>query len=325
MKNYIQKVLSFIYTKIIILVNLFVIFINKIVLNINNYLHNYINRITLDVANNNLDFFDKFYYNLIIFIYWTIIQLKNLIVNLIIVLNYEFKMKKIQMYELTFGNKKFPLATPTLFYSVLKNVEPNSKILDFGCGSGICYRNIDTIKLINKYNFKITGIDINKLALSKFQNKIEKNSLNDKINLIYGDILTMELKKFDYVIFSESAPLMSMNFLNKVVNHIKENLLNDNGKIIFINNLVENPQVITKFLKPKLKYFTTIDFGRVLTKNEFDEFAKSTNMNVKYELIDKMLVSDIASFYKIKFLFLLFQKFGFKNYEVSQHKITFEK
>jgi alpha-N-acetylglucosaminidase len=237
----------------------------------------------------------------------------------------EYKLKKIQIYELMFGNKKFRLSTPNLFYSVIKEIPHNSSILDFGCGSGVCYRNIDTINHVVKSNYKITGVDINKVAINKFQNKINSNSLNGRINLMSGDIFTLDFGgKFDYVIFSESAPLLSDNYINNVVSHIKSNLLVPGGKIIFINNLMDNPQNITRFLKPKLKYITTIDFGRVLTKSDFDNLALANDMQVSYKLLDSMTVEQVALFHNIGFIYKIFSKLGFKNYDVDQYKIILE-
>ena len=311
MNKYIKQLWVYLYSKITLIIN----FINKSITN-------YIEYISVEVNNSKTECFERFNYNVVIFCYWTIIRIRQLIFNLIMLLGTEYKLKKIQIYELMFGNKKFPLSTPNLFYSVLKEIPDNSSILDFGCGSGICYRNIDTINLVVKSNYQITGIDIDKLAIEKFQNKINLNSLS-KINLKCGNILDMGFsEKFDYVIFSESAPLLSNEFLINVVAHIKSNLLRVGGKIIFINNLTENPQFITRFIKPKLKYITTIDFGRVVSKNEFNNLALANNMNVNYELLDSMTVEQVAYFYKIGFIYRIFNTWGFKNYDVTQYKIT---
>lgn len=314
MNKYIKLLWVFLCGKILSIINF-----------INGCIKNQIDHITEEVNKPETNYFERFSYNVIIFIYWTIIRIRQLIFSLIIVLRNEYKFKKIQIYELIFGNKKFPLSTPNLFYSVLKEIPNNSRILDFGCGSGICYRKIDTIDLVVKSNYKITGIDIDKVAIDKFQNKINSNSLGNKINLICGDIFKMEInEKFDYVIFSESVPLLSGEFLNNLISYIKSNLLQTGGKIIFINNLTENPQSIIKFIKPKIKYITTIDFGRVLSKNEFDNLAKINNMNVTYELLDSMTVEQVANFNNIGFIYKIFNTFGFKNYDVTQYKITLE-
>ena len=314
MNKYLRQFCLFLYSKIVLISNF-----------INNTMTNYVNYISQEVDKPTTDSFEKFYYNLFIFVYWTILRIKQLIFNLIMLVGVEWKFKKIQIYELMFGNKKFPLSTPNLFYSVLKEIPESSNILDFGCGSGVCYKNINTINLIVKSNHKITGIDINKFAINKFQDKINSNSLADKIELKCGDIFTMEISdKFDYVIFSESAPLLSTEFMIRIVSHIKNNLLRAGGKIIFINNLAENPQFITRVIKPKLKYITTIDFGRVITKDEFDNLALANQMKVKFELLDLMTVEQVAKFYNIRFIYKIFNIFGFKNYDVTQYKITLE-
>ena len=312
MNKYLKNVWSFLCNLILSIINF-----------INNKIINYINYITLEVNKPNTDIFEKIYYNSIIFIYWTILHIKELIINLIILINTEWKIKKIQIYELIFGNKKFKLSTPNLFYSVLKEIPNSSTILDFGCGSGICYRNINTIDLIIKSDHKITGIDINKMSINKFQDRINYNSLADRIDLKYGDIFTIEFNyKFDYVILSESAPLLSSEFMIKVISHIKTHLLKSEGKIIFINNLTENSQFITRLLKPKLKYVTTIDFGRVITKEEFENLAIENKMKVNYVLLDSMTIEQIAKYYNIGFIYKIFNTFGFKNYDVNQYKIT---
>lgn len=314
MNKYLHHIWLFLYRNVLLVIKY-----------INNMMSNYINYISQEVDRPTTDTFERFYYNLFIFLYWTIIRIKQLIFNLTSLIRTEWKLKKIQIYELIFGNKNFQLSTPKLFYSVLKEFPESSNILDFGCGSGICYKNIDTKNLIVDYNHKITGIDINKFAINKFQDKINSNSLADKIDLICGDIFTIEInEKFDYVIFSESAPLLSPEFMIQVVNHIKQNLLKAGGKIIFINNLVENPQFITRVIKPKLKYITSIDFGRTIVKNEFEKLALDNQMKVKFELLDSLTVEQIAKFYNITIIYKMFTKFGFKNYDVAQYKITLE-
>lgn len=78
-------------------------------------------------------------------------------------------------------------------------------------------------------------------------------------------------------------------------------------------------------MKPKLKYFTTIDFGRTLTMNDFKELGDSNNLKIEYEIIESMKTSEIAKIYYIGYIFKLFNKFGFKDYDVNQYKITMSK
>lgn len=324
MNKYVEKFKNFILTKLLLLYNYLITLFNNTILFIKKIIDDYIKNASQKINKPNLVFFEKFYYNVIIFTYWSLLQLKNLLSNILFILKMEYKMIKIKTNESIFGNKKFLLSTPNLFKNTLENIPKNSNILDFGCGSGICYKDNEVIKTIYKSNLNISGIDIDKYSLIKFKKRIESNMLNNKIKLFYGDILTIDLPKYDYIIFSESAPLMSKELLRKVVLHMKNNLLNKNGKIIFINNLIENPQLIIKILKPNLKYFTKINFGRTLNKEEFDNLKNVLNMNVKYEKIASMPISEIASFFYLGYVYKLFNKLGFKNYDVEQYKITFE-
>ena len=306
--------LGFLYKKILLILKF-----------LNNYVSNYIQNITETINDPTVDFVERFFNNIIIFIYWKILYAKITISKLIENIIFLFKLIEIKIYELTFGNTNFKLSTPNLFYSILKDLPNNSKILDFGCGSGISYKKKDTIDLIIKKNHMITGIDINSFAINKFEKKIKFSILDGKINLKCGNIFTEEFnEKFDYVIFSESAPLLTNQFLIKVINHIKHNLLNSNGKIIFINNLVENQQFFVTVIKPKIKYITTLDFGRILTMNEFEKLASDNNMKIKFEVIDSMTVESIAKLFKIDFIYKIVSRFGFKNYDVKEYKITME-
>jgi len=232
---------------------------------------------------------------------------------------------KIKIYESTFGNDKFKLSTPNLFYSVLKNIPDNSSILDFGCGSGICYKNKRIMNLIEKKNLLVTGIDIDSFAIDEFKKNLKLSLSTDKINLMCGNILKEQFnKKFNYVIFSESAPLLKKCFISEVISHIKMNLLDSSGKVIFINNLVENPQFFVSFIKPKLKYITTLDFGRVLTIEEFNNLAVANKLKISFEILDSMTVEEIAILYNIGFIYKTISRLGFKNYDVNQYKITME-
>lgn len=232
---------------------------------------------------------------------------------------------KNYMYIKFFGNPQFPLATPKLFFHVLKTLEQNSQILDFGCGNGICYLDSKNLSLIKKLNIKITGIDIDTHAINILKNKIKKENLSHWINVQSVNIFENNFKnKFNYVIASESAPMLTNNFIIKLITYIKINLLHPNGKIIFINNIDDDSSKVFKFLKPKLKYFTGVDFGRSMTKQDFQYICEQTNTNLKFSLIEEMTVKSIAKFYKIKFIYDIFHLFGFSNYKVCQYKIILD-
>lgn len=243
---------------------------------------------------------------------------------------YTYALNKINIlytniYDYFFGNLNFALSTPNLFLNVLEQIPKNSKILDFGCGNGVCYDNSKICKLITMNNLQITGIDINSVYINRCKDRIFINNLDANVKIVLADIFTYKFEdKFDYVILSESAPLMSEEFLNNIIQYISSNLLENIGKIIFINNLTDNPQKIVSILKPQLKYFTSIDFGRILDKNEFIKLSEKINKKVKFRIIQKMSIIDISKFFKIYYLYIILRIFGFKNYNVEQYEIYFE-
>ncbi|MFX0005563.1 MAG: class I SAM-dependent methyltransferase [Candidatus Hermodarchaeota archaeon] len=54
----------------------------------------------------------------------------------------------------------------------------NPRILDIGCGTGL-----PTLELARLTNGKITGIDIDQVALNKLENKINQKGLSDRIKI----------------------------------------------------------------------------------------------------------------------------------------------
>jgi len=69
--EYLKKIYLFLYTSTMFLFNF-----------ASNFLLNYIESITLEVNKPTTDFFEKFYYNFVIYIYWTFIRIKFLIFKL---------------------------------------------------------------------------------------------------------------------------------------------------------------------------------------------------------------------------------------------------
>lgn len=241
-------------------------------------------------------------------------------------LNYKYILDQIytNMYEHFLGNPNFRLSTIMLFLNTIKKVKPNSKVLDFGCGSGTYYSNQEVISEIKELNLKIKGIDIDPVYIEKCKNRIIKNNLEENINISLCDIFDYKIEnekdKFDYIIFSESAPLLSKELLVSITEYINYNLLSEDGKIIFINNLIENEDYMKKY-KPLLKYFTMIEFGRVLKAQEFKDLSRRLDKNIQFNLVDKMSVKEILSFFKLNMLLILFKSIGVKNYNVEQYEI----
>jgi alpha-N-acetylglucosaminidase len=120
--------------------------------------------------------------------------------------------------------------------------------------------------------------------------------LEEYVTSQYQDLLKMKTKiKYDYILFSESYPVISKDIMKAMMGKCKK-LLKPSGKVCFIHNLEENKEPIREFIKPKLIYVTSVDFGRLTTHREFDEFVEDVEYKlVRKELIEKVNLSKLYS------------------------------
>lgn len=274
---------------------------------------------------NDLELFIDYLINVFkIFIYWIITKI-NLYFNKIYI------YIKNKFYDYFFGNTDIAISTPRLFESVLNKCSKNSNIMDFGCGNGIYYKKDFIKKQILDKNFKITAIDIDYQSVKICKDRIKKNNLSNYINVLCENILNYKIDekdKFDYIIFTESLPLINNNLLKEILIYMNKYLIKENGKIIFINNLVDNdhPRIVT-FIKPYLKYFILIDFGRIINKNEIEEIANYINKKFEINLISKNKIYELSLinlivWKKYNFIYKLINKYIINlDYDIKQYEI----
>jgi SAM-dependent methyltransferase len=232
----------------------------------------------------------------------------------------------ISAYDHFFGNAKFKLSTPNLYNYSISKLPNNSKVLDFGCGNGVCYKNNNVIDTIKNKNLQIIGIDIDEIYIKQCTKRIITSNLEDNVFIKLMNIFDYEIdedkNKFNYVIFSESAPLLSNELLINIIKYIDCNLIKKDGKIIFINNLTDAKSPMKKY-KPYLKYISLIDFGRLLSFEEFVSISKVMNKNISTNLIASMSFKDVMSFFSINYLYYIAKLFGITDYNIEQYEIIF--
>ena len=85
--------------------------------------------------------------------------------------------------------------TLDLFCSQLN---PNSKILDLGCGTGYLF-----LRLLRR-GFQVTGVDLSSQMIQVLENSIAENE-KERAHLVVGDVesyIEKNIKEFDMVVFS---------------------------------------------------------------------------------------------------------------------------
>jgi alpha-N-acetylglucosaminidase len=84
-------------------------------------------------------------------------------------------------------------------------------------------------------------------------------------------------EKFDVIFFSMSFMLMSNP--RAVLDKVKP-WLAQSGEILFVQTMFKNHSRFREFIKPRLKYLTTIDFGTPTYENDFFTLLRSAGLKV---------------------------------------------
>ena len=158
-------------------------------------------------------------------------------------------------------------ATEICYQASLESFFEHANVLDVGIGNGIMLEKFHP--LIKSKGLKITGIDINRVYLNHCCDLISKDGLKDHIEIYCRPVESFAPNpglEFDYIFFSMSFMLLDDS--EYVLDRVKE-WLAPNGKIVFFQTMYKNSFPLMDFIKPKLKYFTTVEFGRVTYEDEF--------------------------------------------------------
>lgn len=184
-------------------------------------------------------------------------------------------------------------STPTLYRQMLDYISSDSSILEVGVGSGMPLL-VNQNKIVLK-RLRIHAIDIDEAYVESC-----KERLKDITNILIEkrDLFTITNQKYDYIIFSESYPVIPEELMTNMIHHCLT-LLNPNGKIIFLHNLLEDEtqkQHPIAIIKPYIKYipFVWIDFGRATSKSQFETWINQFNLKTEYF---KLYSSNVQSYF----------------------------
>ncbi len=168
---------------------------------------------------------------------------------------------------------------------ILREVEPNKKILDVGCTNGILGE-----YLIKNKNCEVFGIDLEETALKIAKDKGYKNTkkldLDDSKELLDLE----EWGKFDYIICADV--LEHTKNINKVFLFLFD-MLNQNGKMLVSIPNIGHIDIIYHLLKGEFNY---APMG-ILDNTHLRFFTKKSFFNWVQILLD-----DNNKEYEIKFI-----------------------
>ena len=187
---------------------------------------------------------------------------------------------KNQLYKLIIDS-----VTNYCYKNCLEYFTPDSTILDVGIGNGVMLKNYHM--LIKDKMLKITGIDINKSYLDHCNGFIKAYRLEDYIQIHQQPVQSYEPPSspyFDFILFSMS--FMLFNQQGVVLDRVKE-WLKPGGKIIFFQTMFKERAPLMELIKPKLKFVTTIDFGKVTYEKPFFALLDEKNLTINEDRLIK--------------------------------------
>jgi len=205
--------------------------------------------------------------------------------------------------------------THILYKNVLENLPDKSKILEVGIGNGICVEK--NAELIKTKKFEIDGIDIDTEYLEVCNERIVKCELTSQVTSRQQDLLKMDdTKKYDYIFFMESYPVIPVDIMKMMMDKCKT-LLTSEGKVIFVHNLVDKKNWLVNFIKPRIVHipFVQVDFGRLTTHTEFDDFIQSVNYKISQKTL--VLYVDINTNYNLKLPNFVNSYYTMKQYSIE--------
>lgn len=153
------------------------------------------------------------------------------------------------------------------YSAFLDQVEPGARILDIGVGNGLMLRRHH--ELIAAKELTILGLDLDGDYLSQCQRLIEEFGLGDRMKVERRNFLEKPVDgPFDVVFFSQSLPLIDRK---QTALDTALELLAPGGHLAFFHTIQRQSSRFLEFIKPRLKYLSTIEFGRVIYQADFEE------------------------------------------------------
>lgn len=182
-----------------------------------------------------------------------------------------FDSVKSTIYNTTLGH----FYASDIMRHILVEIPDYSRILDIGIGTGYVYsQNSDLVK---RKNIHITGIDIDPAYIKSAKHTVIDADLESNVKLIIGDINEIdehEIKygSYDFVFFTDSYS--SMDNVHSTIT-LSEKYLTEDGIIVVASTLFDYYDENIDWIKQRLFYVSSIQFGNMMLKGNLEEYIKT--------------------------------------------------
>ena len=144
-------------------------------------------------------------------------------------------------------------------------------LLDIGTGTGLPLKEFMKVSTASR----VLAIDINQSYVKTAKKRFEND---ERVEVKYMNFMELEgifEEKFDVVYFGFSFMLMpdKEEALRRAAK-----LMKPNGKILLFLTLYDKPNKFVELVKPKMKFVTSIDFGRTMYKREMPQIFERASI-----------------------------------------------
>jgi len=178
-----------------------------------------------------------------------------------------------RVYSLVVSN-----VTDGCYGACLPAFPPEARILDVGVGNGEMIKTYH--ETIRAKRLSIVGLDIDKDYLARCDELIRDFGLDAYIRTHLTPVEEYTPPAtgcFDCILFSMSFMLLKDPRL--VLRRIRP-WLATHGQFVFVQTMFTRQSRFLEVVKPRLKYLTTIDFGRVIYEKDFFLLLRSEGLQV---------------------------------------------
>lgn len=168
--------------------------------------------------------------------------------------------------------------TKLCYRNCLDYFQDGTAVLDVGIGNALMIEN--NHELIRQKGLRITGLDVNERYIEQARERVQRYGLQDRIQIHHCGVEEFHPpheEGFDYVLFSMSFMLLPQQ---KEILERAGNWLSPQGEVVFFQTMFQDKSILLDWIKPRLKYVTSVDFGEAVYEVDFFQLLRSSGFTV---------------------------------------------